>query len=260
MSSNNDHIKNDENVALLPEHKEEHHKVIHPSHSIDMYELFIATLYETIAMFMFVIIIYYCHAEVGKFVFGFWIILTIFGNLSGAHVNPAITLGFYIYEQKLLEGLPKLLFYTAGQFIGALLGALFSRPFANKDVYVVNDFHTGAISIFWAEFFFTGTFMFVILFVSSAKINIKEQSCLKCAIIVAWFYAIVNAGSTLSGAAYNPAILTILNGLAHFDNNKGAISFLPIMIPAELLGVTAFSFIFKYFFEDRLSHKKEEHH
>ena len=258
MSSNNDLEKNDEKVALIQQQKKEVNEEKVPQQSGYWYELFVATVYETIAMFMFVIIIYYCHAEVGKFVFGFWIILTLFGSLSGAHVNPAITLGFYIYEQKFLDGLPKLLLYTAGQFIGALLGALVSRPFANKDVYVVNDFHYGAVSVFWAEFFFTGTFLFVILFVCSAKINLKEGSCLKCAIIVSWFYAIVNAGSTLSGAAYNPAILTILNGLAHYDNNKGAINYLPVMIPAELLGVTAFSLIFKYCFEERLSRKKEE--
>jgi glycerol uptake facilitator-like aquaporin len=75
--------------------------------------------------------------------------------------------------------------------------------------------------------------------------------------IVGWFYVIVNAGASISGAAYNPAILTVLNISALLDNNEDAITNLPVMIIAELLGVTIFSLVFKYAFERYIDEKNK---
>jgi glycerol uptake facilitator-like aquaporin len=242
----------DQHTSLLPKNNKE--TVNKESSSFDS-DLLIQALYESIGTMMFMVIIYYCAGDVSKFVFGFWIILSIFGGLSGAHVNPAITLGFYVYEGDFIGGLPKLLLYWLAQLVGAFLGASISKPLFLNDLFVQSTKNT--FEIFWAEFFFTGTFCFVILYVCSKKVNLTESAPIKCAMIVGWFYAIVNAGASISGAAYNPAILTVLNISAQLDNQQNAIVNLPIMIFAELLGVSVFSIIFKYAFERYIDEKNK---
>jgi len=171
------------------------------------------------------------------------------GKFSGAHVNPAITLGFYIYEGRLIEGLPKLLLYWIGQFLGAFLGVIISRQFISTVVYVGVPVNQSVWDVVYGEFFFTGSFLFFILYVCSAITSPTKSGPINCAIIVAWFYVIVNAGSTISGAAYNPAILTMLNFVAYQTKDSTAINYLVYMISAELVGAIVFALIFKYIFE-----------
>ena len=217
--------------------------------SLVSWDLLVQSMYEFIGTFMFMSIIYFCKGDVTKFVFGFWVILSVFGKFSGAHVNPAITLGFYVYEGKFLTGLPKMLLYWTAQFLGALVGASFTKLFFKDLVYVGVPTDSGLSSVMYSEFFFTGTFLFVILWVCSKDTSPTPYGPINCAIIVAWFFLIVNAGSKLSGAAYNPAILTVLNFIAYQVKDPTAIKYLATMIFSELLGASLFAVIFAWFFE-----------
>jgi glycerol uptake facilitator-like aquaporin len=212
-------------------------------------------VYEMIATFMFVCVIYYCRGDVSKFIFGMWVILVLFGQFSGAHVNPAITLGFYIYEGKWSDGAAKLFLYTLFQFTGAAIGTLISREFFTHAVYVGVPKDSPLMEVMYSELFFTGTFAFVILYVCSSVTSPHKSAGWNCAIIVAWFYMIVNAGSTLSGAAYNPAVLTVLNLFAVKEDSK-ALHLILFMILAQCIGVIIFAFIFKYCFEAFEKNKK----
>lgn len=206
-------------------------------------------LFEGFATFLFMSSIYFCKGDVTKFIFGMWVILTVFGKFSGAHVNPAITLGFYVYEGHIYGGLVKLLLYWVMQFFGAFLGAIISRQFYKDIIYVAVPIGTPASQVMFSEFFFTGLFLFVILFVCSKTTAQSKCGIINCAVIVGWFYFLVNAGANISGAAYNPAILTVLNMIAYETADAQAIKYLFMMIGAQLAGVIVFALIFKYILE-----------
>lgn len=214
--------------------------------------------YELVATFLFMSVIYYCKGDVGKFVFGFWVIITIFSQVSGAHVNPAVTLGFYIYEQKYIEGISKLLLYWLAQFLGALIGATITKLLFPDVVYVGVPTDQPLLNIIYSEFFFTGTLIFVILWVCSKVTSPTPYSPINCGIIVGWFYFIVNAGAQLSGAAYNPAILTVLNIIAYEVQDSNAIKYLGYMVASELAGAALYAVLFYVLFEPFVRRRKNE--
>jgi len=215
-------------------------------------------IWDLVGTFFFVCCIYYTKGDVTKFIFGFWSILVVFGKVSGSHVNPAISIGLYVYEMKFSEKLPKLAFYIIGQFIGAYLAVLLCSQFYPKPVYVAVPTNKSIFEVFYGECFFTGTFLFVILFVTNEHTAPVKGAPMGCAVIIAWFYVIVQAGSNISGAAYNPAILTVLNVLAYTTTDSKAIQFLFYMISAEILGVIIFALLFKFVFESYYVAKYEK--
>jgi len=227
------------------------HKTYAPSNdeAEDVIEILKKASFEGFATFFFMISIYFSQGDIHIFIFGMWAILCCFGVVSGAHVNPAITFGFYIYEAKWLSGLLKFFLYFLFQVTGCIIGALVARVIVElHPVYVVVP-KTDDFNVYFGEFFFTGTFFFFIAYVVDPKIKVTEHGPIQCALIVGWFYLIVNAGSVLSGAAYNPAVLSVLNVIAHINGIQNAAKHIPFMILSELLGVAVFALIFKYVFK-----------
>jgi len=206
--------------------------------------------FEGLATFLFMCAIYFSKGRIEIFIFGMWVILSCFGGISGAHVNPAITLGFYAIQGDYFHGLTKLFLYTVFQMLGCVLGALLAYYLILEEIIYIQPYEgvsTG--NIFFSEFFFTGTFFFFIAFVCHEKHPPSTIVPVNTGIIVSWFYLIVNAGSKLSGAAFNPAVLITLNALARFGANKlQAFSNVWIMVAAELLGVLVFAYIYKLLF------------
>jgi glycerol uptake facilitator-like aquaporin len=206
--------------------------------------------FEGLATFLFMCAIYFSKGKIEIFIFGMWVILSCFGGISGAHVNPAITLGFYAIHGDYIHGLQKLLLYTVFQLAGCILGAFLAFYVVQSEVVYIQPYlGAGKGNIFFSEFFLTGTFFFFIAFVCHEKYPPSNIIPLNTGIIVSWFYLIVNAGSKLSGAAFNPAVLITLNAFARFGAHKtGAFAHVWIMIAAQLAGVFVFALIFKYIF------------
>merc|ERR1719225_1656560 len=53
-----------------------------------------------------------------------FVVVNIFGGVSGGHFNPAVTLGVYVREAKWAQNFIFLIMIIASQICGALCGAL----------------------------------------------------------------------------------------------------------------------------------------
>jgi aquaporin Z len=125
-----------------------------------------------------------------------------FGNVSGAHVNPAVTLGL------LLGGKVKIntaIYYWIAQFIGAILAAFVVRQVIPADVNVGETLgvltfsNVGGAAIIE----FVLTFLFVTVIYQSAGYGKGGANAgLAIGLSLAGFIA---AGGVYSGASLNPA-------------------------------------------------------
>ncbi len=224
----------------------------------ELWEFIPKALYEFVGIFFFATCICWTNGNVNHWVFGFWVVLTFFGNYSGAHVNPAITIGFYIYDGKWVLGLIKLALYWTAQIFGAYLAGLVAFLFTHKGVFIgipyenlmKHHIHIGLWGMLVTELIFTGTFLFIILYVCSPITGPKNSNpAIRMAVVIGWFYCAVLMGAPITGAAYNPALILSLNFLEYRRGNILAMAFVFPLIIAELLGAIIFALLFKWIFE-----------
>lgn len=125
----------------------------------------------------------------------------LFGKISMAHFNPAVTLGYYITKHITLKQLPK---YFAAEIIGALLATIFVKyvlgNYANLGANVPNHIFPIPV-IFAVEVLATSLLMIVILIVVYTQ-GLKGFSSIVIGGIVGldiFLFAFI------SGASMNPA-------------------------------------------------------
>lgn len=170
---------------------------------------FIGMLFEFIGTFLFI-----CAVLLGSgpeaTIISFWIIITIISPFSGGHVNPAVTFGIYIYEMKLFSGIPKVICYFIAQLTGGALALMFASSIKDS-IEIVIFKHNIEYPEFMAEAFFTGTFIFVILYCCSKTTQVSDNRALNCIIIASWLYYAATSAAKKSVGALNPAILTVFS-------------------------------------------------
>lgn len=135
-------------------------------------------------------------------VFGLIVMAMIYsvGNISGAHLNPAVTLGFYFAGRINFQ---KALGYIPAQFCGAIAGALLlklifpAHPTLGATLPTVNYMAAFAIEVVLSFFL-----MFVILNVSTGHMEKGIMAGVAIGGIVA-IEALV--GGPMTGASMNPA-------------------------------------------------------
>ena len=134
--------------------------------------------------------------------FGLIVLAMIYsiGDVSGCHLNPAVTLGFYAarrFEAALVAP------YLAGQCGGALLASLTLRLlFPASRTLGATEPAGGGVQSFVMEFLLTLILMFVILCVSSGA---KEKGLLAGVAIGAVVALEAMFAGPVSGASMNPA-------------------------------------------------------
>lgn len=154
------------------------------------------------------------------------------GHISGAHYNPAITLGIWIRGKCPTRDVAP---YMCFQIVGAVLAALAVKYL--KAGTVVTPMSLAIGPAFLAEFLFTFALVFVVLNTATSKDN-AGNSFYGLAIgftVLAGAFAVGN----ISGGAFNPgvAIGISLMGLTAWPN-------IWIYLAAEFLGGTVAALVF----------------
>jgi aquaporin NIP len=122
------------------------------------------------------------------------------GHVSGAHLNPAVTLAFALTRR---FPWPRVALYWAAQVSGALLGALFLRASLGDEANLGATLPSGseAQSFAW-ELALTGMLMFVIMAVATDTRAVGEAAAIAIGGTIA-IGALV--GGPISGGSMNPA-------------------------------------------------------
>ena len=155
------------------------------------------------------------------------------GHISGAHYNPAVTLGVFLRGRcPASDVLP----YWAAQLL-ASAGAAWIVGFALRGK-TVSPFLAPVLGVFLAEFLFTFALVYVVLNVATA--DATDGNCYFGLAIGFTVLAGAFAVGQVSGAALNPAVAigASIRGLLPWSN-------LWLYIVAELLGGAAAAFVFK---------------
>ncbi|XP_053685647.1 aquaporin AQPAn.G-like [Sabethes cyaneus] len=183
--------------------------------------------------------------------FGFTVMMVIivFGCVSGAHINPSVSIAGYIYH---LMTLPMLILYLIAQFSGGLVGygllmgitpaKLFSNALEVGQGTCVTAPHDdlSVVDTFLLEFFITGILIWTNVGLWDPRNRKNTESIpLKFAFIVG---GISIAGGPYTGASMNPA-----RTLAPAIWNSSYKMLWVYMVAPPLAGVI-FTLIYKYVF------------
>lgn len=136
----------------------------------------------------------------GAFGLVIMVLVAATGHISGAHLNPAVTLTFALTRHFPWRELPV---YAAAQFLGALGGALTLRVIFGPVANLGATLPTGdAIQSFGLEILLTAALMFVIIAVAT---DTRAQGQLAAIMIGATVGVNALWAGPISGASMNPA-------------------------------------------------------
>jgi len=124
----------------------------------------------------------------------------LFGNLSGAHFNPAVTIGLYLAQR--ISG-KTIAPYILSQIAGALIASIFLRLMFPIHTTLGATIPTGSLAQSWVvEAMLTTALMFVILTATTgvSKKRIPPEMSIGGVVALAAFFA-----GPISGASMNPA-------------------------------------------------------
>ncbi|XP_036398183.1 aquaporin-8a.1 [Megalops cyprinoides] len=135
------------------------------------------------------------------------VVIAVFGEISGGHFNPAVSLAVYLTGGlRILLLLP----YILAQMFGGMIGAGLAKAIASSESYanasgaafnaVKNDSQVGAATV--AEMVMT---LFLTTVVCMGAVNGRTRSSLAPLCIGLTVAADILAGGAVSGACMNPA-------------------------------------------------------
>ena len=146
------------------------------------------------------------------------------GDVSGAHLNPAVTLGFWFARQFPLLSIP---FYVLSQFCGAMAASLLLRAMFGPGTLGSTQPAGSPLQAFVLEVVLTAMLMFVILGVASGS---KEKGLLAGVAIGGVIAFEAAFAGPISGASMNP-IRSLAPALV-----SGTLSHLWVYLVAPVVG------------------------
>lgn len=170
-------------------------------------------------------------SDLTPLVIGFALMVMVFamGHISGAHLNPAVTVGAWLRGA---INVPGLVTYIIAQLVGAALAAAMSFalwPAAAEPVAI----EVGPA--FLAEAIWTFVLVTVVLNVATSKDH-RENSFYGLAIGSTVFVGAVGLGG-ISGGGFNPAVALGLSITGAFDWSAYWLYFLAPIVGAALAAV-----------------------
>ena len=132
------------------------------------------------------------------------IIISPFGKLSGAHINPIVSISFWLLNKMHHNDI---LGYIIFQFIGGIIGALLAREFWGDKFEIVKGGMTlpgpgiTPLEAFGAEIIMT------FALVTTLLIILRHQKISKLLPLIVWILIAIEIflGSSISGTSLNPA-------------------------------------------------------
>lgn len=170
-----------------------------------------------------------------KVVFGLFVAIKISGKLSGAHLNPGISMTFLINQviNNKLEPAAHYFKMLAGQLLGAFIPPIICNLLKGQALKLEIDNEATYLTAFIAEMVGCVIFYSVVLLQSKEKEDLHSGDESVSALIVALS---LGAGAAIagnvSGAGLNPAIGLALNTISFLwsDFDFNSIKYLPIYI------------------------------
>ena len=152
------------------------------------------------------------------------IVISLAGPISGAHLNPVVTL-ILLFKKRI--NLSQALFFVVAQIIGAIAGVLFANYLFSESVIQSSQNLRSGTNLFISEIFATAGLLWVIL------ANLKRSENIKFFVPLFIFGAMFFTPST---AFANPAI-TIARSFT--DSFTGIdLQSVPAFLLAQLIGAT----------------------
>jgi len=197
---------------------------------------------EFIGSFFLVFTISTSNGILAPLAIGFILMCLIFmgGHISGAHYNPAVSLGVFL--RKNLE-VKEILFYVMAQLLGGTIGAAIAYGVTSKSPApapgsAYSEGHAFVVEMLW-------TFILVSVVLNVATTKAQEDNSFFGLAIGGVVLSGAIAVGPISGACFNPAVATglaIINGANGGKNSQ----YLWIYWIAPLLGALGAAFAFRF--------------
>ena len=164
-----------------------------------------------------------------------WLLISLFGPVSGAHFNPVVSWIFFFRKELPLVETMK---FTVAQVIGAISGTMLANLIFTRDAYQESTNLREGWNILLSETVATAGLVFLIFHFIMQKQSEKIAAGVALFIFAAYFF-------TSSTSFANPAISV---GRIFTDSFAGiSASSVPAFIPAQILGAAIGYFAARYF-------------
>ena len=125
----------------------------------------------------------------------------VFGNISGAHINPAVTISLSIDKQISKKDT---LFYVIAQILGAILASILLKILFPENAKLGTTLPSGTL-LQSAIMEIVSTFLLMLVILGVTQKGNKESKALAGIVIGAIVLAMIFVAGPISGGSFNPA-------------------------------------------------------